>query len=208
VCRHGGDGLPKTAAASCWPDEGCDSRDDGADAEAAEQPGGGTDEVTDWDLLRSEQARDWCAIGRTLHSHGRLALGADLLVRASCLDVGSKAMREAAAMAQFAAGQYLGSWVTFSAMGAVDPGDEFARYGAGLCRARMGYFAAALVDLTEAARRRPDGEKYAHALAVVREVLDELEGDPVVMPSYRVPPVPIPATVLALVPGPRPSHGR
>ena len=206
--RHGGDGVPTTSAASGWPDEGRDSRDDGGDAAAARQEGGGTDEATNWVLLLSEQARDWYAIGRRLQADGRLVLGAHLLVRASCQDVGSKALREAAAMAQFAAGQYLGSWVTFSAMGALDPGDEFARYGAGLCRARMGYFAAALVDLTEAARRRPDVERYAHALAVVREVLDELEGDPVVMPSYRVPPVPIPTTVLALVPGPRPSQGR
>lgn len=175
----------------------------GDDDVRGEAPRG--DAVTAWTDELSEQARDWYFIGLDLQADGRLAIAADLLVRASCLDAGSAPLREAAARAQFAAHHYLGSSVTFSGMLALNPRDEFALYASGLCFALMGYFDKAIDNLTDAVRRRPDVEQYANVLAVVREVSGQVEGDPVVMPSYALPPIPIAPALVALELGPRPA---
>jgi len=169
------------------------------------EPAHATGDEVAWTDSLSEQARDWYFIALDLQNDGRLAIGADLLVRASCLDGGSAPLREAAARAQFRASQYFGSSVTFTAMFALNPKDDFAWYASGLCLALMGYFDKALLHLTEAAGRRPDVERYGNALAVVQKVSDEVEGDPVLMPSYLVPRIPIASELLALELGARPG---
>jgi tetratricopeptide (TPR) repeat protein len=153
------------------------------------------------------QARDWYRIGMTLQAEGRLPMAASLLIRASCLEPDSAELREVAARAQFRAGHYLGAHTTFSGMLALAPKDHFALYASAVSAACLGWLDHALDGLSDAVRRRPDVRRYARALDVVQRMLDELDGaEPVQLPSYCVPPIPIDPRLASLELGPRPGE--
>jgi tetratricopeptide (TPR) repeat protein len=175
----------------------------GADISAAT----GSDLPADlaWIERLGDQARDWYYIGLRLQDEGRLSMASSLLIRASCLEPESDQLREVAARAQFRARQYVGAHATFSGMLALAPKDHFARYASAVCAACLGWHDEALANLTEAVRRRPDVERYVWALDVVQRILNELDGaDPVQMPSYAIPPIPLDRRLLTLELGPRP----
>ncbi len=187
---------------------------DGAvEAGRATPTGAGTNATLDADVSAEDrwvdqlgdQARDWYRIGLRLQDEGRLSMAASLLIRASCLEPQSAPLMEVAARGQFRARQYLGAHATFSGMLALAPRDDFARYASALCAALLGRWDEAADDLAEAVRRRPDVIRYADALDTVLYLLENAGGDPVQLPSYAVPPIPIEPALLALELGPRPG---
>jgi predicted Zn-dependent protease len=159
----------------------------------------------DWLDSLSEQARSWYLTAGRLRDEGRLNLVSDLLARASQLEPGSVHLREAAARAQFAAGQYLGAQASFAAMAALAPGDELAVFAVALCETRLGDLEAAVQRLTLLARRRPDVARFEQARACVSDLLARERGPRVRLPSYRQPPVAIACELLALDLGDRPG---
>ncbi len=158
-----------------------------------------------WVRALGEQARDWYLVALRLRDEGRLSTASSLLVRASCAEPDSAELRDVAARAQFRAGQYLGAHATFSAMRALAPQDDFAQYASAVCAACLGRLDEALEGLTEAVGRRPEVDTYARALDVVRQLVDELAGaEPVLMPTYADPPIPLDRRLVDLELGPRP----
>jgi tetratricopeptide (TPR) repeat protein len=171
-------------------------------AASADQHGPGQ---PDWLDCLGEQARSWYLTAGRLREQGRLALVGDLLARASQLEPGSSQLREAAARAQFAAGQYLGAQASFAAMAAVAPRDELAQFALALCEACLGDLESAVKRLTLLAKRRPDVPRFAQARVCVSDVLAREHGPRVRLPSYLQPPVAIAPELLALELGERPG---
>jgi tetratricopeptide (TPR) repeat protein len=160
---------------------------------------------TDWLDCLGEQARSWYLTAGRLRDQGRLALVGDLLARASQLEPGSRQLREAAARAQFAAGQYLGAQASFAAMAAIAPRDELAQFALALCEACLGDLESAVRRLTLLAKSRSDVPRFALARAAVSDLLAREQGPRVRLPSYLQPPVAIAPELLALELGERPG---
>lgn len=159
-----------------------------------------------WDA----QARHWYETAVALREDGRPHMAADLLSRVLLIEPASAFLREEVATTQFAAAQYVGARVTFSAMVAVDSKDDYAYYGLGMAQARLGELGAAQRSLIEAVVRVPGNESYRAALHAVQTAL--ADGHPLCAPptlsdeGVLMPPD-IPPCVGELELAPRRSNG-
>ncbi len=111
---------------------------------------------------------EWYQRGVELLRNGDPAAAATLLARASAAEPGSRSILEALARAQYDAGRYQEAVISFTALTAVGPTDDYAHFGLGLAASRAGELRLAAEHLALAVAMRPDLGHYARALRGVR----------------------------------------
>ena len=111
---------------------------------------------------------EWYQRGVQLLREGNPAAAATLLRRASAAEPDSRSILEALARAQYDAGRYEEAVISFTALTAVSPTDDYAHFGLGLAASRAGELRLAAEHLALAVAMRPDVGHYARALRGVR----------------------------------------
>ena len=111
---------------------------------------------------------EWYQRGVQLLRDGNPAAAATLLARAADAEPGSRSILEALARAQYDAGRYQEAVISFTALTAVSPTDDYAHFGLGLSASRSGELRLAAEHLALAVAMRPDLSHYARALRGVR----------------------------------------
>lgn len=107
--------------------------------------------------------------GRQFLREGHPHQAAIILQRACRAEPGKASIREALARALYNSGQTRRAEKEFAAAVELNPSDDYAHFGLGLCRARAGRRAAAAGHLKIAVAMRPDSTLY-------RDVLRRLAG--------------------------------
>jgi Flp pilus assembly protein TadD len=111
---------------------------------------------------------EWYQRGVQLLRDGNPAAAATLLGRASAAEPQSRSILEALARAQYDAGRYEEAVVSFTALTALGPTDDYAHFGLGLAASKAGELRLAAEHLALAVAMRPDIGHYARALRGVR----------------------------------------
>jgi Flp pilus assembly protein TadD len=111
---------------------------------------------------------EWYQRGIQLLRNGHPAAAATLLARAAAAEPGSRSILEALARAQYDAGRYEEAVVSFTALTALSPTDDYAHFGLGLAASKAGELRLAAEHLALAVAMRPDVGHYARALRGVR----------------------------------------
>jgi Flp pilus assembly protein TadD len=126
---------------------------------------------------------DWYVRGSALLAEGDAGAAAELLARVVDADPTSRAGWEGLARARFDSRQYHGAALAFQHLIDQAPDDDYAQFGLGLSRWRLGDFAGAAEHLALAVAMRPDRPEYSRALQQVRatrrargELVDEQAG--------------------------------
>ena len=91
------------------------------------------------------------------------------LERARALEPAKGSVREALARAYFRTGRFAHAEQEFQAAVEIDPVNDYAYYGLGVCRLRAGDVTRARGSLRLAAVMRPENEDYRRALAEASE---------------------------------------
>jgi Flp pilus assembly protein TadD len=105
--------------------------------------------------------------GSRLLAAGSLHAAALLLARARDLEPEKGSIREALARAYFGTGRFAAAEAEFRAALDIDPVNDYAYFGVGVCRLRAGDSVGARRNLHLAAAMRPDNDDYRQALAQV-----------------------------------------
>jgi Flp pilus assembly protein TadD len=103
--------------------------------------------------------------GTRLLASGSLHAAALLLERARDLEPEKGSIREALARAYFGTGRFAAAEQEFRAALDIDPVNDYAYFGVGVCRLRAGDPLGARRHLHLAAAMRPDNDDYRAALA-------------------------------------------
>lgn len=111
---------------------------------------------------------EWYQRGVQLLRGGHPAAAATLLGRAAVAEPESRSVLEALARAQYDAGRYQEAVISFTALTALSPTDDYAHFGLGLAAGRAGELRLAAEHLALAVAMRPDLGHYARALRGVR----------------------------------------
>jgi len=111
---------------------------------------------------------EWFQRGVQFLRDGNPAAAATLLNHAAAAEPGSRSILEALARAQYDAGRYQEAVISFTALTAVSPTDDYAHFGLGLSASRAGELRLAVEHLALAVAMRPDASHYARALRGVR----------------------------------------
>jgi len=93
----------------------------------------------------------------------------DPLERARDLEPEQASIREALARAYFGTGRFIDAECEFAKALEIDPVNDYAHFGVGLCRLRAGDRDLARGHLKLATMMRPDSDDYRNALARVSE---------------------------------------
>jgi Flp pilus assembly protein TadD len=91
------------------------------------------------------------------------------LERARDLEPAQGSVREALARAYFRTGRFTHAEEEFQAAVEIDPVNDYAYYGLGVCRMKAGDIARARGNLRIATMMRPENDDYQRALAQVTE---------------------------------------
>lgn len=102
--------------------------------------------------------------GLKLLRQGHPHQAAVILERASRAEPDKASIREALARALFNSGQTQRASEEFQKVADLDPANDYAYFGLGLCQARMGLKERARGQLKLAVAMRPDSEDYRRAL--------------------------------------------
>ncbi len=111
---------------------------------------------------------EWYQRGIQLLRDGNPAAAATLLGRAAAAEPDSRSILEALARAQHDAGRYEEAVISFTALIALSPTDDYAHFGLGLAASKAGELRVAAEHLALAVAMRPDIGHYARALRGVR----------------------------------------
>jgi predicted Zn-dependent protease len=111
---------------------------------------------------------DWYVRGRTLLDSGNPEAAAELLTHARDHEPESASVLEALARALFDAHRYPEAEQAFVELVEASPDDDYARFGLGLTRLRLGDLAGAVQQLAMAATMRPARADYQQALREAR----------------------------------------
>lgn len=111
---------------------------------------------------------DWYVRGRALLAGGNPEAAAELLAHARTREPESASVLEMLARALFDAGRYDEAARRFTELVAASPDDDYARFGLGLARMRLGELAGAVQQLAMAAAMRPDRADYQRALRAAK----------------------------------------
>jgi Flp pilus assembly protein TadD len=103
--------------------------------------------------------------GRDLLRRGHHHQAATVLERASLLEPEKTSIREDLARALYLSGQKARAGEEFARVVELDPSNDYAHFGLGLCHAASGNIKRALGHLKIAVAMRPDSEDYRHALS-------------------------------------------
>jgi tetratricopeptide (TPR) repeat protein len=102
--------------------------------------------------------------GRDLLTRGHHHQAATVLERATRLEPEKTSIREDLARALYLSGQKARAGEEFERVVELDPSNDYAHFGLGLCQAAAGNRKRALGHLKIAVAMRPDSEDYRHAL--------------------------------------------
>jgi tetratricopeptide (TPR) repeat protein len=119
----------------------------------------------------SGEVYDWYQRGLALLESGNPAAAATVLEYAVASEPRSASLREALARALFDAGRYEAAAGEFGALVEQVPQDDYARFGLGLTRFRLGDVEAAAQHLAMAVTMRPGRREYVKALQQARATL-------------------------------------
>lgn len=111
---------------------------------------------------------DWYVRGRTLLDGGNPEAAAELLAHAWSREPGSASLLETLARALFDARRYAEAAQRFTELVEVSPDSDYARFGLGLSRFRLGDLGGAVEQLALAAAMRPGRRDYQQALREAR----------------------------------------
>ena len=111
---------------------------------------------------------DWFVRGRTLLESGNPEAAAELLMHAREQEPASPSVLETLARALYDARRYGEAEQRFTELVEASPGDDYARFGLGLSRMRLGDLSGAVQQLAMAAAMRPARADYQQALREVR----------------------------------------
>jgi Flp pilus assembly protein TadD len=111
---------------------------------------------------------EWYQRGVQLLRDGHPAAASNLLGRAATAEPDSRSILEALARAQYDAGRYQEAVISFTALTALSPTDDYAHFGLGLSASRAGELRLAAEHLALAVAMRPEAGHYARALRGVR----------------------------------------
>lgn len=114
---------------------------------------------------------DWYIRGLELLETGNAAAAAELLAHARAREPGSASVLEALARATFDARRYADAHRLFAQLVDATPDNDYARFGLGLSRMRVGDVAGAVEQLALAAAMRPGRGDYQQALREARGTL-------------------------------------
>ncbi len=111
---------------------------------------------------------EWFQRGVQLLRDRNPAAAATVLARAATAEPDSRSILEALARAQYDAGRYQEAVISFTALTALSPTDDYAHFGLGLAASRAGELRTAAEHLALAVAMRPEAGHYARALRGVR----------------------------------------
>ena len=114
---------------------------------------------------------DWYVRALALLDSGNPAAAASLLTHAREQEPTSASVLEALARALFDAGRYEAAAGHFAELVEAQPDNDYARFGLGLARMRLGDHAGALEHLRVATVMRPERGDYQRALRDARATL-------------------------------------
>jgi predicted Zn-dependent protease len=114
---------------------------------------------------------DWFIRGLSLLDGGNAEAAASLLAHARASEPGSASILEALARATFDAGRYAEAHDLFRELVEATPDNDYARFGLGLSRMRVGDVTGAVEQLALATAMRPAREDYQRALREARATL-------------------------------------
>ncbi len=118
---------------------------------------------------------DWYRRALTLLDGGSPEAAAALLTHARSEEPTSASVLEALARATFDARRYADAAAHFSEPAATSPDNDYAWFGLGLERMRLGQHAAAVEHLAMAVAMRPGRDDYRQALREARATVRALE---------------------------------
>ena len=102
--------------------------------------------------------------GRNLLASGHPHQAAMILEEACALEPEKTSIRETLARALYSSGRKKRAGEEFARVIELDPANDYAHFGLGLCQAAEGNIKRALGHLKIALAMRPDSEDYRHAL--------------------------------------------
>jgi predicted Zn-dependent protease len=140
-----------------------------AERTGAEGPSGGEP---------SGEVYDWYHRALDLLEGGNPEAAAALLLHARREEPTSASVLEALARALFDSRRYAEAAQEFAALVERSPANDYARFGLGLARMRLGEHAAAVDHLAMAVTMRPDRREYQQALRDARATLRFREQSP------------------------------
>ena len=111
---------------------------------------------------------DWFVRGRALLDAGSPEAAAEVLMHAHRHEPDSASVLETLARALFDARRYREAAARFAELVDTSPDSDYARFGLGLARMRLGDHEAAVEHLTLAAAMRPERADYQQALREAR----------------------------------------
>jgi Flp pilus assembly protein TadD len=114
---------------------------------------------------------DWYVRALELLDGGNPEAAAALLAHAQAREPGTASVLEALARAEFDAHRYDRAAAHFAQLAEVSPDNDYARFGLGLSRMRLGDHEGAVQHLAIAVTMRPHREEYADALRQARATL-------------------------------------
>jgi Flp pilus assembly protein TadD len=114
---------------------------------------------------------DWYVRALELLDGGNAEAAAALLTHAQAREPGSASVLEALARAQYDARRYASAAEHFARLAEVSPDNDYARFGLGLSRMRLGDHEGAVEHLAIAAAMRPHRKEYDDALRQARATL-------------------------------------
>jgi predicted Zn-dependent protease len=118
---------------------------------------------------------DWFVRGQTLLDNGSPEAAAELLTRARLAVPDSASVLEALARALFDARRYDEAAARFTELVEVSPDSDYARFGLGLTRMRLGDVTGAVEQLALATAMRPGRPEYQQALREARATVRSRE---------------------------------
>lgn len=114
---------------------------------------------------------DWFVRGLSLLDSGNAEAAAALLRHARAREPESASILEALARATFDAGRYADAQGLFGELAEISPDNDYARFGLGLSRMRLGDVPGAVEQLALATVMRPGRGDYQQALREARATL-------------------------------------
>jgi predicted Zn-dependent protease len=114
---------------------------------------------------------DWFVRGLSLLEGGNAEAAASLLAHARAREPASASILEALARATFDSGRYDEAHDLFGELVEATPDNDYARFGLGLSRMRVGDVSGAVEQLSLATAMRPARQEYQRALREARATL-------------------------------------
>lgn len=135
------------------------------------EAGAGDDPAEGAERSPAGEVYDWYTRAIELLDGGSPEAAAALLAHARAREPESASVLEALARAAFDAGRHVESAALFGELAEISPDNDYAYFGLGLSRMRIGDHAGAIEPLALAATMRPQRREYDQALREARATI-------------------------------------